>query len=212
MDEDGNRYAVWPAGLHLPYSPWIGVSHLITKKSVVFDLPVRTYKTKDDVNVDIDVSLTFRIMGDPELGEDSYLLRKFVYERKPGGLEKELSDAHEEAVGALVRLIDHTEIYGIRTRAEVGVNKMFSGKESDDLSYFSQGLLLRVKQHMTAFIIYQVWKIFMVYLSHFQREGIMLPKLCENVSIDSSCTYGFNTDSTNDSFITSFLRSLNYFT
>ena len=139
MDEDGNRYAVWPAGLHFPYSPWIGVSHLITKKSVVFDLPVRTYKTKDDVNVDIDVSLTFRIMGDLELGEDSYLLRNFVYERKLGGLEKDLSDAHEEAVGALVRLIDHTEIYGIRTSAEIGVNKIFSEKESDDLSYFFSG-------------------------------------------------------------------------
>lgn len=140
MDEDGNRSAIWPAGLHFPYPPWIGVAYLITKQSIVFDLPIRTYKTKDDVNVNIEVSLTFRIMGDPELGEDSYLVRKFVYERKPHGLEKQLSDAHEEAVSALVRLLDHTEVYGIRSSAKVGLdNKINREKESDDFSYFLSG-------------------------------------------------------------------------
>jgi len=139
MDENGNRYAVWPAGLHFPYPPWIGVSYLITKQSIVFDLPVNTYKTKDNVDVNIDVSLTFRIMGDPDLGEDSYLIRKLVYERKPRGLEKQLTDAHEEAVRSLVRLMDHTEVYGIRSSVKVGLDSKAREKESDDFSYFLSG-------------------------------------------------------------------------
>jgi len=140
MDEDGNRYAIWPAGLHFPYLPWIRVSYLITKQSIVFDLPIKTYRTKDDVTVNIDVSLTFRIMGDPDLGEDSYLIRNFVHERKPSGLEKQLSDALEEAVRALVRLMDHTEIYGIRSSIKVGLdNKVNREKDIDDFSYFLSG-------------------------------------------------------------------------
>jgi len=79
-------------------------------------------------------------MGDPDLGEDSYLIRKFVHERKPSGLEKQLSDALEEAVRALVRLIDHTEIYGIRNSMKVGLDNTVSReKEVDNFSYFLSG-------------------------------------------------------------------------
>eukprot|EP00565_Helicotheca_tamesis_P007691 CAMPEP_0185735542 /NCGR_PEP_ID=MMETSP1171-20130828/25530_1 /TAXON_ID=374046 /ORGANISM="Helicotheca tamensis, Strain CCMP826" /LENGTH=495 /DNA_ID=CAMNT_0028405887 /DNA_START=1 /DNA_END=1488 /DNA_ORIENTATION=+ len=117
---DGTTTAVWPPGLHYPYPPWIGVSNLVTKQSIVLDLPVKACKTKDNVTVNIDVALAFRIMGDKDLGEDPELVRKFVYEVKPRGLEQQLRDAQEEAVRALARSMKHTQIYGIRSGSETG--------------------------------------------------------------------------------------------
>ena len=70
---------------------------------------------KDNVTVNIDVALAFRIMGAAELGEDPDLVRKFVHELKPRGLEQQLRDAQDEAVRALARSLKHTEIYGIRS-------------------------------------------------------------------------------------------------
>lgn len=113
--KDGQKSAVWPAGLHACYPPWVKVSHLVNMESIILDLPVKACKTKDNVTVNIDVGLAFRIMGDKKLGEDPDLVRKFVHQVKPRGLEQQLRDAQEEAVRALARSLKHTEIYGIRS-------------------------------------------------------------------------------------------------
>lgn len=44
--------------------PWRQVSNLVTKQNVVFDLPVKGCLTRDNVTVEIDVAIVFRIMGD----------------------------------------------------------------------------------------------------------------------------------------------------
>lgn len=54
---------VWPPGLHAG-PPWLKVSNLVTQQSVVFDMPVKGCKTRDNVSVTIDVAIVFRIMGD----------------------------------------------------------------------------------------------------------------------------------------------------
>lgn len=112
---DGTTSIVWPPGLHFGHPPWVRVSHLVTKQAVVLDLPVKACKTKDNVTVNIDIALAFRIMGDAALGEDPDLVRRFVHELKPRGLEQQLRDAQDEAVRALARSLMHTEIYGIRS-------------------------------------------------------------------------------------------------
>lgn len=114
LNEDGVRSATWPAGLHFPYPPWYRITYLITKQSVIFNVPIRSCKTRDDVTVDIDVSITFRIMGDSDLGEDTNLVRKFITNLKASGLEQQLRGAQEAMMRALVRNMDHTSIYGIR--------------------------------------------------------------------------------------------------
>ena len=108
------RSIVWPAGLHI-VPPWVRISSLVTMQTIVLDLPVKACKTKDNVTVNIDVALAFRIMGNVDLGEDPELVRKFVYELKPRGLEQQLRDAQDEAVRGLARSLRHTEIYGIRS-------------------------------------------------------------------------------------------------
>ena len=114
LHEDGVQSAVWPAGLHFPYPPWYRISYLITKQSLVFDVPIKSCKTRDNVTVHIDVSITFRIMGDSELGEDTYLVRKFITKLKASGLEQQLRGAQEAMMRALVRNMDHSSIYGLR--------------------------------------------------------------------------------------------------
>lgn len=58
--------AVWPAGFHMGM-PWrLKVSNLVTKQNVVFDLPVKGCTTRDNVTVEIDVAIVFRIMGDKD--------------------------------------------------------------------------------------------------------------------------------------------------
>lgn len=115
MDEDEGTQAVWPAGLHFPYLPWVGVSYFVTKLRTIFRVTFKDCRTKDDYDVNIDVVLTFRIRGDPDLGEDSNLVRKFVHELTPSGLERQLRDAVGGVVRSLVRSIDHTDVYGMRS-------------------------------------------------------------------------------------------------
>lgn len=56
----------WPAGFHwdLKSFGFRKVETLVTKQSVVLDMPVKGCKTQDNVTVEINIALVFRIMGD----------------------------------------------------------------------------------------------------------------------------------------------------
>ncbi|GAB9470983.1 Myosin protein [Globisporangium polare] len=110
---NGKRTAVWPPGFHTA-SLFTKVAHLVTKQYIVFDTPVKGCKTADDVTVGIDMCLVLRIMGDESKGEDPGLVRRFVYELGPHGLEVQLRAAQDEAVRALARSVQHTEVYQLR--------------------------------------------------------------------------------------------------
>ncbi|KDO21110.1 hypothetical protein SPRG_13816 [Saprolegnia parasitica CBS 223.65] len=110
---DGRHSPLWPAGFHMA-SVFTKIAYLVTKQNVVFDTPVKGCKTADNVTVHIDMGLVFRIMGDEEKGEDPALVKRFVYELGPQGLETQLRNAQEEAVRALARNVEHTEVYSLR--------------------------------------------------------------------------------------------------
>jgi len=110
--------AVWPSGYHAAVNPLaIAISNLVTKQSVVFDMPVKGCKTLDNITVEIDLSVVLRVMGDASKGENPEDVRDFVYKVTPKGLETQLRDAGEEAVRSLARSILHTEVYGLRNTA-----------------------------------------------------------------------------------------------
>ncbi|POM65460.1 Hypothetical protein PHPALM_18819 [Phytophthora palmivora] len=113
VKSDGSRTPVWPPGMHFA-SVFTKVAHLVTKQYIVFDTPVKGCKTADDVTVGIDMCLILRIMGDESKGEDPELVRRFVYELGPNGLEVQLRAAQDEAVRALARSVEHTEVYQLR--------------------------------------------------------------------------------------------------
>lgn len=110
---DGSQSPVWPPGMHFA-SIFTKVAHLVTKQYIVFDTPVKGCKTADNVTVGIDMCLILRIMGDESKGEDPELVRRFVYELGPNGLEVQLRAAQDEAVRALARSVEHTEVYQLR--------------------------------------------------------------------------------------------------
>lgn len=107
---------VWPPGFHWG-PPWVKVRHVVSKQSVVFNMPVKGCKTQDNVTVQINLSLVFRIMGDATKGEDPALVKNFVYKVTARGLMQQLIDACEEATRSVARTLQHTEVYGLRTDA-----------------------------------------------------------------------------------------------
>ena len=115
----GKQSPVWPSGLHLG-PPWLKVSHLVTKQSMLFNTEIKGCKTKDNVTVMIDMAVVLRVMGEPvneqqRSGDDPYNVYKFVHEVTPFGLHAQLSDALAEAVRTLARSVYHTEVFGLRT-------------------------------------------------------------------------------------------------
>ncbi|OWY97641.1 hypothetical protein PHMEG_00031783 [Phytophthora megakarya] len=113
VKSDGSHTPVWPPGMHFA-SLFTQISQLVTKQYIVFDTPVKGCKTADNVTVGIDMCLILRIMGDESKGEDPGLVRRFVYELGPNGLEIQLRAAQDEAVRALARSVEHTEVYQLR--------------------------------------------------------------------------------------------------
>lgn len=95
---------------------------------VIFDAPVKGCKTSDNVTVQMDISVAFRIMGDAKKGEDPNLVKKFVHQVTPAGLESQLKDALAEEIRTLARSMKHTEVYACRT----GVRNKKADDDSDD--------------------------------------------------------------------------------
>jgi len=80
------------AGVHV-VRPGIGVSHLVTSREIPFDAEVAGVVTSDDVRVDVDILLTFRI-AQPE---------RFVYAIAPSDFDQVFQGTCQEAVRHLVR-------------------------------------------------------------------------------------------------------------
>lgn len=118
---------VWPPGFHFG-NPWVKVANMVTKQSVVFDMPVKACKTQDNVTVQIDLAIVFRIMGDTALGEDPALIRNFVYKVTARGLQQQLTDACEGATRTVARTLMHTEVYGLRTDKSGKTSKVLKGQ------------------------------------------------------------------------------------
>ena len=95
--------------------PWYKVSHLVRKGYTVFETPCKGCKSLDNVTIQIDISCVFRIKGDVLKGEDPNLVRTFVHQVTPRGLQQQLTDAIDEACRMLARSMKHREVYGLRS-------------------------------------------------------------------------------------------------
>jgi len=114
IDEPGSNSPVWSSGFHF-VDCFSQVTHLVTRQFVVFDTPVQGCKTSDDVNVIINSSVVFRIMGDDRKGEDPKLVPKFVHDVTAAGLQQQLQDALSQEMRTLARSMKHTEVYACRS-------------------------------------------------------------------------------------------------
>lgn len=111
---------VWPSGLHIG-PPWLRVTHLVTKQSMVFNTPIKGCKTSDNVTVRIDMSIVLRVMGDENNSSNNRPndhprnVCKFVHNLTSAGLREQLVAAQAEAVRTMARSVTHTEVFGLRT-------------------------------------------------------------------------------------------------
>lgn len=106
----GNNGSAHKAGW-MCVSPFTSVSHLVTKSHCVFNAPVKGCKTLDNVQVNINVAVIFKIVN----GANGAGVRYFVHEVTPGGLEQQLKDSLAQELRALARSMKHTEVYACRT-------------------------------------------------------------------------------------------------
>jgi len=91
--------------------PWIAVSHLVSAREIPFDCPAVEAPTRDDVRVDMDILLTFRI-SQPE---------RFVYTISAPDFDQVCQAACLDAVRQLIRRKDSDAILDLSADDEVAL-------------------------------------------------------------------------------------------
>jgi len=140
IDSNRNISCVWPPGVHFGM-PCRKVSHLVTKQAMVLHIPVKKCKTKDNVNVKIDTSIVFRVMGDKDKGENPTNVYKFVHYVTTRGLEHQMIDAQVETIRTLTRSVNHTEVLGLQNTNSKELSDFISTSTTLESSAIAMPLL-----------------------------------------------------------------------
>eukprot|EP00978_Attheya_sp_CCMP212_P044827 scaffold324068_cov30-Attheya_sp.AAC.1 len=90
----------WPA--------WKRISHIITRATFTYNAPAQNCPTADNVMVNVDLSLTFRI------GPDVDVAQAFVYLLGAHRFDELLSAEAEEAIRGLVYSVTHNKVNDLR--------------------------------------------------------------------------------------------------
>eukprot|EP00940_MAST-03C_sp_MAST-3C-sp2_P002616 g2616.t1 len=99
---------IFPAGFVLFWPGWMRISHIVTKKGISYNHPVFNCPTRDNVMVEVDVSLTFQI--GPTLDD----AKRFVYYLGAHRFDELLSAETEEAIRALVNDVAVMKVHDLR--------------------------------------------------------------------------------------------------
>jgi len=106
IEKDGICHGELPAGRH--QMGWkYRVAFIVTKQACTFNYSVKKAATRDNVMADVDLTLVFNI-DQPQT---------FVYSLGATHFNNMLKAVAEEATRTLVRSIDHTAIYELRSSA-----------------------------------------------------------------------------------------------
>jgi len=84
--------------------PWWKVAYLVTRQAVTYNAPVASVPTKDNVRVQVDITLVFSI-------SDPY---RFVYDLGVLRFDEYLRAATDESIRMLVGEVDHSEILDVK--------------------------------------------------------------------------------------------------
>jgi regulator of protease activity HflC (stomatin/prohibitin superfamily) len=92
--------------------PWLRIAYIVSQHAMVYNAPVTSAPTRDNVMVEINVAITYQIQSEDDA-------KKFVYKLGAHQFDMLLYGAASEALRALVRTVDHVDIYSLRgTHAE----------------------------------------------------------------------------------------------
>mmetsp|Transcript_65121 Transcript_65121/g.187168 ORF Transcript_65121/g.187168 Transcript_65121/m.187168 type:complete len:413 (+) Transcript_65121:3-1241(+) len=104
-------------GLHLKPS-YFRIAYVVTQQSCTYDAPIMVCPTSDDVRVNVDVVLVFRISD----------ARKFVYRLGAPNFDEFLSGTVDEAIRMLVRKQTHATVYELRSAKADDMLQMLNDK------------------------------------------------------------------------------------
>jgi len=95
----------WEPGFHT-FSPFHKVAYLVNKSLVVFDTPVKDCKSADNITVNVDVLIVFKVVDSG----------KFVYNLGPEKLDGLMRAQQEENLRALASSVNHDSIFELQGR------------------------------------------------------------------------------------------------
>uniref|UniRef100_A0A7S1ZEN3 Band 7 domain-containing protein n=1 Tax=Trieres chinensis TaxID=1514140 RepID=A0A7S1ZEN3_TRICV len=104
----------WPA--------WNRISHIITRATITYNAPAKDCPTADNVMVNVDLSLTFRI------GPDIDAAKNFVYRLGAHRFDELLSAETEESIRGLVYSVTHDKVNDLREEFAVGMLQTLNSK------------------------------------------------------------------------------------
>jgi len=100
------------------------IAYCVTQQACTYNAPVKSCPTADNVMVDCDLTLIFRI------GPNPIDVKKFVYTLGARRFDEFLYAAVEEGIRHLVRSCLHTEVYELRGNSDPRVQKTLKGLNS----------------------------------------------------------------------------------
>jgi len=106
VQKNGVNLGVWNAGLHCANYQYDAV-FVVSKQTTTYNYDIVECPTHDNVMVEVDITLSFKIFD----------AEAFVYHLGATHFDDLLKAVAEEAIRTLVRSIDHTRIYGLRSSA-----------------------------------------------------------------------------------------------
>uniref|UniRef100_A0A7S2HT50 Band 7 domain-containing protein n=1 Tax=Helicotheca tamesis TaxID=374047 RepID=A0A7S2HT50_9STRA len=101
---------------------WNRISHIVTRATITYNAPARDCPTADNVMVNVDLSLTFRI------GPDADAARNFVYRLGAHRFDELLSAETEEAIRGLVYSVTHDKVNDLREEFAMGMLSTLNSK------------------------------------------------------------------------------------
>lgn len=109
-------------GLKICWPGWVRVSHIVTKGTKTYNAPVKNCPTKDNVMVEVDVSVTFQI--GPTVEEATH----FVYYLGAHRLDELLEAETQEAIRGLVHGVPAMRVHDLREEFALGMLKGLNKK------------------------------------------------------------------------------------
>jgi len=106
----GKFLTIWGPGFYFA-PPWYSITHLVGLQHFVYDTPVKSCPTSDNVMVTIDVTLVFHV----DASDDT--LQQFAFRLGPEGLDDMLQQVQQDSVRAMVRKRKYFEIYDLMNAA-----------------------------------------------------------------------------------------------
>lgn len=115
LSRGGKHIRTVGAGLHI-IPPWVVVSHLVTRREIPYDAPVKEAPTKDNVRAAVDTSITFMVT-------DPY---RFVYSISATGFDQVFQAACQDALRSMVRLVTSDQVNDLARQETAGLRESLS--------------------------------------------------------------------------------------